>query len=138
MSRRATVVAFAAVLSVATASIAVAADLGPTGHGAEVSAVAKAVETTQGNAHGKAVSAIASAHGKEVSAAAKAKAAEKRAAAKAKAAEKQAAAKAKAAAKSNEKSSASPESSAAADASDAAPSEELPSAAQPGGVKAQP
>jgi colicin import membrane protein len=137
MSRRAIAVAIAAVLSVATASFAVAADPAPTGHGAEVSAVAKAVKTTQGNAHGKAVSAIASAHGKQVSAAAKAKNVEKRAAATAKAAEKRAAAKAKAAEKSNGKSTSSASPSAAA-ASDPAPTEELPSAAQPGGVKAQP
>lgn len=73
-----------AVLVVALASVAVAADPnGATGHGAEVSAVAKAVHTTLGNAHGKAVSAIASAHGKEVSAAARARAAANKAAGKA-------------------------------------------------------
>jgi hypothetical protein len=73
-----------AVLVVGLASVAVAAGPnGATGHGAEVSAVAKAVHTTQGNAHGKAVSAIASAHGKEVSAAARARAAANKAAGKA-------------------------------------------------------
>ena len=129
MSRRATAAALSVALSVATASAVVAADpQGPTGHGAEVSAVAKAVETTQGNAHGKAVAAIASAHGKEVSAAAKAKAAEKRAAAKAKADE-----------KSKGRSSAGAgNSSAADDAVDAKPSIELPSNAQPGGISNRP
>jgi hypothetical protein len=66
-------------LVVVLASAALAAE----GHGAEVSAVARAVHTTQGNAHGKAVSAIASAHGKEVSAAARARAAANKAAGKA-------------------------------------------------------
>ena len=63
------ILAFAAAsaLVVAMTAIAIAADPnGATGHGADVSAVAKAVHTTQGNAHGKAVSAIASGHGKEV------------------------------------------------------------------------
>ena len=60
------------------ASAAFAADPnGATGHGAEVSAVARAVHAVQGNAHGKAVSAIAKSHGKEVSAAARARAAAK-------------------------------------------------------------
>jgi hypothetical protein len=63
------------------AAVAIAAaPNGAAGHGADVSAVAKAVHTTQGNAHGKAVSAIASAHGKEVSAAARARAAANKAA----------------------------------------------------------
>ena len=71
----------AAALVVGMAAVANAADpKGATGHGADVSAVAKAVHTTQGNAHGKAVSAIASAHGKEVSAAARARAAANKAA----------------------------------------------------------
>ena len=68
-----TILAFAtaAALALTLAAVAVAADPnGATGHGADVWAVAKAVHTTQGNAHGKAVSAIASAHGKAVSAAA--------------------------------------------------------------------
>jgi hypothetical protein len=72
--------ATAAILVVAMTAVAVAA--GPN-HGADVSAVAKAVHTTQGNAHGKAVSAIASAHGKAMSAAAKARAAANKAAGKA-------------------------------------------------------
>ena len=70
----------AAALVVAMAAVVVAA--GPN-HGADVSAVAKAVHTTQGNAHGKAVSAIASAHGKAVSAAARARAAANKATGKA-------------------------------------------------------
>ncbi len=79
--------ATAAALVLALAAVAVAADPnGATGHGADVSAVAKAVHTTQGNAHGKAVSAIASAHGKAVSAAAKARAAANKANGKANAA----------------------------------------------------
>ena len=69
--------ATAAALVVAMAAVAVAA--GPN-HGADVSAVANAVHTTQGNAHGKAVSAIASAHGKAISAAARAHAAANKAA----------------------------------------------------------
>ena len=69
-----------ATLVVALASAALAADPnGATGHGAEVSAVAKAVHAVQGNAHGKAVSAIAKTHGKEVSAAARARAEARRA-----------------------------------------------------------
>ena len=77
--------ATAAALVLAMAAVAVAADPnGATGHGADVSAVARAVHTTQGNAHGKAVSAIASAHGKAVSAAAKARAAANKAAGQAK------------------------------------------------------
>ena len=70
----------AGALVVAMAAVVVAA--GPN-HGADVSAVAKAVHTTQGNAHGKAVSAIASAHGKAMSAAARARAAANKAAGKA-------------------------------------------------------
>ena len=67
--------ATAAALVVAMAAVVIAADPnGAAGHGADVSAVAKAVHTAQGNAHGKAVSAIASAHGKQVSAAARARA----------------------------------------------------------------
>ena len=67
-------------LLVGLASAAFAADPnGATGHGAEVSAVARAVHAVQGNAHGKAVSAIAKSHGKEVSAAARARAAAKQA-----------------------------------------------------------
>lgn len=74
----------AGALVVAVTSAVIAADPnGATGHGAEVSAVARAVHTTQGNAHGKAVSAIASAHGKEVSAAARERAAANKAAGKA-------------------------------------------------------
>jgi predicted small secreted protein len=77
--------ATAAALVVAMAAVVIAADPnGATGHGADVSAVAKAVHTTQGNAHGKAVSAIASAHGKAVSAAAQARAAADKAAGQAK------------------------------------------------------
>ena len=57
MIRSILALATATTLVVAMAAVAVAA--GPTGHGADVSAVAKAVHTTQGNAHGKAVSAIA-------------------------------------------------------------------------------
>jgi hypothetical protein len=82
MIRSILALATAAGLVVTMAAVAVAA--GPTGHGADVSAVAKAVHATQGNAHGKAVSAIASAHGKEVSAAARARAAANKAAGQAK------------------------------------------------------
>jgi hypothetical protein len=58
------------------ASVAIAASPDPSAspnHGDQVSAVAKAWDHVNGQAHGKAVSAIASAHGKAVSAAAKAK-----------------------------------------------------------------
>jgi hypothetical protein len=81
MVRRSVALVASAVLAIGLASATFAAD--PTaarGHGAEVSAVAKAVHAVQGNAHGKAVSAIAKTHGKEVSAAARARAAAKHAA----------------------------------------------------------
>ncbi len=45
---------------------------GATGHGAEVSAVARAVDYVSGQAKGAAISAIAKTHGAQVSAAAKA------------------------------------------------------------------
>jgi hypothetical protein len=81
MVRRLVVLLISGSLVVGLASVALAADPnGASGHGAEVSAVAKAVHAVQGNAHGKAVSAIAKAHGKEVSAAARARAAAKQAA----------------------------------------------------------
>jgi hypothetical protein len=84
MVRRVVAFAVSGMLAIGLASVALAADPnGATGHGAEVSAVARAVHSVQGNAHGKAVSAIAKAHGKEVSAAARARAAEKQAAGKA-------------------------------------------------------
>jgi hypothetical protein len=78
MVRRSVALLASAVLAIGLVPAAFAADPnGATGHGAEVSAVAKAVHTVQGNAHGKAVSAIAKTHGKEVSAAARARAAAK-------------------------------------------------------------
>jgi hypothetical protein len=84
MVRKVVAVAASAVLAVTMAAAAFAADPnGATGHGADVSAVAKAVHAVKGNAHGKAVSAIAKTHGKEVSAAARARAAERQAAGKA-------------------------------------------------------
>lgn len=46
---------------------------GATGHGAQVSAVAHAVNFVSGQAHGAAVSALAKTHGASVSAAARAK-----------------------------------------------------------------
>jgi len=118
-SRRLAAATIAAALSVVTASAVGAADPLGTGHGDDVSAVAKAVETTQGNAHGKAVSAIAKQHGAEVSAAARARAAEKKAAGKAKAEEKS-----------------EGKASTGASNKDAAPSVELPAApGEPGGIK---
>ena len=56
----------------ASATVALAGEPS-NGHGAEVSAVAKAVENVVDGSHGKAVSAIAKTHGAEVSAAARAK-----------------------------------------------------------------
>lgn len=80
MHRRFAAVLGSVALVVGLASAAFAADPnGATGHGAEVSAVAMAVHAVQGNAHGKAVSAIAKTHGKEVSAAARARAAARQA-----------------------------------------------------------
>ena len=73
----------AALISMLVVATFAAEPNGASGHGADVSAVAKAVHTTQGNAHGKAVSAIANAHGKAVSAAERARAAERQAAGKA-------------------------------------------------------
>ena len=74
MARRLIALLASATLVLALASVAVAADPnGATGHGAAVSAVARAVHDVQGNAHGKAVSAIAKQHGKAVSAAAHAR-----------------------------------------------------------------
>lgn len=59
--------------SILTASAAIALAGEPnTGHGAAISAVAKAVENVTDGSHGKAVSAIAKTHGAEVSAAARA------------------------------------------------------------------
>jgi hypothetical protein len=59
--------------SILTASAAIALAGEPsTGHGAEVAAVAKAVENVIDGSHGRAVSAIAKTHGAEVSAAARA------------------------------------------------------------------
>ncbi|MFL5774902.1 MAG: hypothetical protein ACJ76W_01380 [Chloroflexota bacterium] len=84
MVRRVLALTASGALAVSLASVALAADPnGASGHGADISAVARAVHTVQGNAHGKAVSAIAKTHGKEVSAAARARAAEKQAAGKA-------------------------------------------------------
>jgi hypothetical protein len=81
MVRRVVALLIAGALIVGLASVALAADPNDaTGHGAEVSAVARAVHAVQGNAHGKAVSTIAKTHGKEVSAAARARAAAKQAA----------------------------------------------------------
>jgi len=61
-------------VAIVTASAAVALAEGPSNnHGAEVSAVAKAVENVIDGSHGKAVSAIAKQHGADVSAAARAK-----------------------------------------------------------------
>ena len=83
MARRRIALLASATLVLALASVAVAADPnGAKGHGADVSAVARAVHDVQGNAHGKAVSAIAKAHGKAVSAAAHARNAERQAAGK--------------------------------------------------------
>ena len=57
--------------AILTASAAIAMAGEPNnGHGAEVAAVAKAVENVIDGSHGKAVSAIAKTHGAEVSAAA--------------------------------------------------------------------
>jgi predicted small secreted protein len=59
--------------SILTASAAIAMAVEPnTGHGAEVSAVAKAVENVIEGSHGKYVSQIAKAHGAAVSADARA------------------------------------------------------------------
>lgn len=59
--------------SIVVASAAIALAEAPSdNHGAEVSAVAKAVENVIDGSHGKAVSAIAKTHGAEVSAAARA------------------------------------------------------------------
>ena len=61
-------------VSIVAASAAVALANDPnTGHGAEVSAIAKNVENVIDGSHGKAVSAIAKTHGAAVSAAARAK-----------------------------------------------------------------
>jgi hypothetical protein len=71
-------------ISIVAASASVALAAPPTGnHGAEVSAVAKAVDFVSGRAHGEAVSALAKTHGAEVSAAARAKGAANAAAGKA-------------------------------------------------------
>jgi hypothetical protein len=81
-------VGLASALAAGSASVALAGPPdGATGHGAEVSAVAKAAGYASGKARGEAVSAIAKVHGAAVSAAAKAMAAEKAAAGKAKGAE---------------------------------------------------
>ena len=83
MVRRLIALVTSGTLVVALTSAALAADPnGATGHGDDVSAVARAVHDVQGNAHGKAVSAIAKAHGKAVSAAAHARNAERQAAGK--------------------------------------------------------
>ena len=75
------------VVAVAGAALSASAALavGPEGnHGADVSAVAKAVDYVTGQARGAAVSAVAKTHGAEVSAAARVKAAAAAAAGKAK------------------------------------------------------
>lgn len=87
----------------ATAAVAISTGVAfaaedATGHGAEVSAVAKAVQTVSGQSHGEAVSAIAKTHGAEVSAAARAKGQANAAAGKAKGQANAAAGKAKGAA----------------------------------------
>jgi hypothetical protein len=71
MKRILTPALLATSLVVASAAIALAEEPN-TGHGAEVSAVAKAVETVVDGSHGKAVSAIAKTHGAAVSADARA------------------------------------------------------------------
>lgn len=73
MKRILTPALLASAIVVSSAAIALAEQ--PTdNHGAEVSAVAKAVENVIDGSHGKAVSAIAKAHGEEVSAEARANA----------------------------------------------------------------
>ncbi|HTI29875.1 MAG TPA: hypothetical protein VL687_05925 [Methylomirabilota bacterium] len=73
MKRILTPALLAASIVVASAAIALAEE--PTdNHGAEVTAVAKAVENVVDGSHGMAVSAIAKTHGAEVSAAARANA----------------------------------------------------------------
>jgi hypothetical protein len=84
--------------AVSATAVLAAPPTGATGHGAEVSAVAHAVEALVGKSHGAAVSAIAKTHGAEVSKAAKAKGAAASAAGKAKGAAAAAAGKAKGAA----------------------------------------
>ena len=73
MKRILTPALLAASLVVASTAI-VAAEQPTDNHGAEVAAVAKAVENVVDGSHGKAVSAIAKTHGAEVSAAARANA----------------------------------------------------------------
>ena len=92
-------IALASMLALASAAVVSAnPPAGTTNHGAEVSAIAHAVQAVSGKSHGEAVSAIAKTHGAAVSAAAKAKGAAASAAGKAKAAANKAAAKAKASA----------------------------------------
>ena len=73
MKRILTPALLAASIVVASAAIVVA-EQPSDNHGAEVAAVARAVENVVDGSHGKAVSAIAKTHGAEVSAAARANA----------------------------------------------------------------
>src|SRR6266545_674193 len=99
MKRILSIVAVAVSIVALSVSVVLAAPpAGATGHGAEVSAVAHAVDAVSGKAHGEAVSALAKTHGAAVSAAAKAKGAAASAAGKAKGAAAGAAGKAKGAA----------------------------------------
>jgi hypothetical protein len=99
VKHRVATIVFGTILALASAAVVSAnPPTGTTNHGAEVSAIAHAVQALSGKSHGEAVSAIAKKHGAEVSAAAKAKGAAASAAGKAKAAANKAAAKAKGAA----------------------------------------
>jgi len=85
MKRIVPTVILALAVAAASASVAFAGQpTGATGHGAAVSAVAKAVDSVSGKAHGQAVSALAKTHGAAVSATARAQGAANAAAGKAK------------------------------------------------------
>ena len=90
-----TVVLAASIVALSTSAVLAAPPAGATGHGAEVSAIAHAVDSLTGKARGQAISALAKTHGAEVSAAAKANGAAASAAGKAKGAAAAAAGKAK-------------------------------------------
>lgn len=80
----ATVLAAITIAGASATAVLAAPPTGATGHGQEVSAVARAVDYASGRARGAAVSAIAKTHGAQVSAAARAKGAANAAAGKAK------------------------------------------------------
>ena len=68
----ATVLTAIATAGASATAVLAAPPTGATGHGEQVSAVARAVDYASGRAHGAAVSAIAKTHGAQVSAAARA------------------------------------------------------------------